>query len=707
VTALILALSGMIFVLVSSIFRTLSPSVLAAAGAPLERSILLSAGLGLVAALLASLVFVNFYIGPIIGVAERSFRRLERTTLSALEATRSKSEFLANVSHEIRTPMKGVLSMTELLLQSPLDGKQRRFAEAVQSSANSLITIVNDILDFSKVEAGKLELAPVATSLDPLLEEVAQLFASSAFAKSVELVCEIDRSLPDEVVCDPNRLRQVLSNIVGNAVKFTEHGEILLRASKSKARQRAELCFEVADTGVGVQAADRLRLFEAFSQLDGSVTPEDGGSGLGLAISKRLVELAGGAIGVRQGPNGGSVFWFTLPLPPGTRERQLPHLSVGGRALVIDPSATCREILSDYLARFGLKVNSAATPDQAEQAPDDGEPYRLIIADAKTCSLDSLTRLMAREPREPKPELLLMASLESSLSDDVSQAQIVSGSITKPVRLAELTAAVERLLSQDSSERRSSKKPVAQAANGPLLRHVLVAEDHQVNQEVMRVMLQELGYTADLVGNGRAALAALETGRYALVLMDCQMPELDGYQATRAIRAREWPGEHVPIIAVTAHALVSDRQKALDAGMDDSLSKPISSDRLLALLERWSGLDDAASPSDAPRAKRVPGLTGAWFDLSPTTQRSATVAKLFVKHGATQVSEIRAALAADDREALALAAHTLRGSAVVIGAEALAALAAQLETYPDNRVELGTELCSAFERVRGLLSSEG
>jgi len=380
---------------------------------------------------------------------------------------------------------------------------------------------------------------------------------------------------------------------------------------------------------------------------------------------------------------------------------------VDGRALVIDPSATCREVLSDYLARFGLKVNSAATPEQAERPLGDGEPYRLVVADAKTCSLDALTRLLAHQAGEPKPELLLMASLEASLSDDVGQAQSVSGWLTKPVRLAELTTAVERLLSQDGAERHSEQKPVARAADSPPLRHVLVAEDHQVNQEVLRVMLEELGYTADLVGNGRAALAALETGKYALVLMDCQMPELDGYQATRAIRAREKPGEHVPIIAVTAHALVSDRQKALDAGMDDSLSKPISSDRLHALLERWCGLDDAVSSSNAPRAKRVPGLAGAWFDLSPTVQRSTTVASLFVKHGATQVSEIRAALTADDREALALAAHTLRGSAVVIGAEALAALAAQLETYPDNRVELGTERFTAIERVRVLLSAEG
>ncbi|HWZ92829.1 MAG TPA: histidine kinase dimerization/phospho-acceptor domain-containing protein, partial [Polyangiaceae bacterium] len=307
VTALLLALTAMIFVLVSSIFSTLSPSVLAAAGAPLERSILLTVGLGFAAALLASLVFVNFYIGPIIGVTESAFRRLERTTLAALEATRLKSELLANMSHEIRTPMRGVLSMTELLLRSPLDGKQRRFAETVQSSANGLITIVNDILDFSNVEAGKLELAPVATSLDALLEEVAELFAPSAFAKGLELVCEIDRSLPHEVVCDPARLRQVLSNIVGNVVKITEHGEIVLRASKSMARQRAELCFEVADTGIGAEARTRSGLFDAFSRLDGSLTHQDDGAGLGLAISKRLVELAGGAIGVRAGANGGSV----------------------------------------------------------------------------------------------------------------------------------------------------------------------------------------------------------------------------------------------------------------------------------------------------------------------------------------------------------------------------------------------------------------
>ncbi len=691
-----------------------------AAGAQLKRSILVTAGLGLVAALLASLVFVNFYIGPIIRVTESAFRRLEKTTLQALEATRLKSEFLANMSHEIRTPMNGVLGMTELLLRSQLDGKQRRFAETVQSSAQSLMTIVNDILDFSKVEAGKLELARVPAALDGLLEEVAELFAPRALAKGLQIVCEIGRTLPDEVVCDPNRLRQVLSNIVGNAVKFTEHGEVVIRAFKQKGSERSQLRFEVEDTGIGIKLEDRPKLFDAFSQLDGSLTRKYGGTGLGLAISKRLVELSGGAIGVEAGSKGGSLFWFTLPLEPGTRERQPPRLSVQGRALVIDESDSHRRLLSDYLERFGLETETCASPEDAEPLLEDarGEAFRLLVADARTCPSDALRRLVLREPR---PALLLLASLEDSLSQDVQRADVVGSLITKPIRLADLSASVERLLAPGSAARRSSKKRVERATSSPLLRHVLVAEDNRVNQEVLSEMLRELGYTADLVDNGRAALAALEQGQYALVLMDCQMPELDGYQATRALRAREKPGEHLPVVAVTAHALVGDRKKALDAGMDDSLSKPISSEGLQAMLERWGTLVEAPT-SDAPVATRTPGVgaatagaavaptaTGALpsprlHDLNPDVQRSAAVTKLFLKHGQLQVAELLGAIAADDRELLQRSAHKLKGSAVVVGAEVLAALCALLEACPDERAKLAPELEQAFERVQQRLS---
>jgi two-component system, sensor histidine kinase and response regulator len=666
-----------------------------AAGARLKRSILLTAAVGLVAALLASLVFVNFYIGPIIRVTESAFRRLEKTTLAALEATRLKSEFLANMSHEIRTPMNGVLGMTELLLRGKLDPKQRRFAETVQSSANSLMTIVNDILDFSKVEAGKLELARVPTSIDSLLEEVAELFAPRALAKGLELVCDVGRTVPDEVMCDPNRLRQVLSNVVGNAVKFTEDGEIVIRAFKSAP---SELRFEVEDTGIGIKPEDRAQLFDAFSQLDGSLTRKYGGTGLGLAISKRLVELAGGRIGALAGATGGSSFWFTLPLESGTRERQLPVLSVQGRAMVVDGNASSRKLLCDYLARFGLEARGYSGSERAERALGEGAPYRLVVADAKTCSLEALGWFAAREP---KPQILLLASLETSLSEDVRQAEFVSSVITKPVRLADLTAAAERLLAPGSAERRSSKKRVERATSSPLLRHVLVAEDNQVNQEVLREMLHQLGYTADVVDNGRAAVEALdplEAGKYALILMDCQMPELDGYQAARTIRERERPGEHLPIIAITAHALVGDRKKALDAGMDDSLPKPISSGGLLAMLERWGTLVEAPV-LDAPSAERAPALLGELLDLNPEVQRSAAVSKLFRKHGALQVAELRAALVAADREAVQRTAHKLKGSCLVIGAEIMAALCARLETYPDEREALATELSAAFERV--------
>jgi signal transduction histidine kinase/DNA-binding NarL/FixJ family response regulator len=558
------------------------------AGDELKRKILFSAGVGGAVAFLFALLFVNFYIGPIIKVTELAFARLEKTTAKALEAARLKSEFLANMSHEIRTPMNGVLGMIELLSRTGLDEKQRRYLGTLQTSAGGLMSVLNDILDFSKIEAGKMELREENCRVRVLVDEVTELFAARAELRGVHIEAIVEADVPSQVEADTERVRQVLSNLVGNAVKFTESGTITVRAAVEEYKgQLLQLRFEVKDSGIGIEPALQGKLFEAFSQVDGSLTRKHGGTGLGLAICKQLVALMKGRIGVTSELGKGSTFWFVLPL------RRLES----------------------------------------------------------TGSLELPSTLSSR-PLAPPPS------------------------------------------SRDSGTNK-----------------ILVAEDNPINQEVIREVLSELGYEAFIVENGVQALHALEQESYPLVLMDCQMPELDGYGAAREVRRRETGARRIPLIAVTAHAFEGEREKAISAGMDDYVTKPINANLLGEVIQRWWPKSLSREPEsgerlaslEAPTAEAVTEASAPVLD--PSVKRSPAVARVFLKYVPDQITSIGRAVEGSDTQALKAAAHKLKGSCLAVGVPRMAELCAELEEGKRDAAQAFAELKSVFARAQSELSA--
>ncbi len=560
------------------------------AGSKLKHSILFGASVGAVVAFLLALGFVNFYIDPVLRLTSSAFQRLEKTTALALEATRLKSEFLANMSHEIRTPMNGLLGMIELLRDTGLDARQRRYGETLQLSANGLMTVLNDILDFSKMEAGKLELHPEPTSVREALEEVAELFAARAHIKGLELACHTERSLPLCVEADRNRLKQVLSNLVGNALKFTERGQVVLSARLEAHEGSPRVRLEVTDTGIGIPLPVQGSLFEAFSQVDGSLTRKHGGTGLGLAICKQLVTLMGGTIEVQSSPGAGSTFSVSLPLIEAPARGAAPEVA-GTRVhtLIVDDNAANRFVLEELLTGWGFAHASAGSADGALQAMARARAasnaFGLVITDMDMPELDGVTLARRVQSAGPHLPVILLTSPSEGLSTDARK--FVDACVQKPVRAAELAQAITRALNSRPSERKTS------AALSPAppreQRHLLVVEDNAINQLVMTEILEALGYSADIAENGQEALNLLALRDYPLVFMDCQMPVLDGYRTASEIRKRETEkgGRRLPLIAITAHALAEERSKVLAAGMDDYLSKPVSKTMIVEMLERW------------------------------------------------------------------------------------------------------------------------